>query len=582
MTSSIATQIQAFRDEVVYPACTHIKAKIENSETSIVIVKSAESATDAIAAVVRLMHPETLYLGSAILDPSALSQTYIVASVYVEILQKSEPDAICLGQYCLSIEIKIAPTVKVQVTLIVGHGKGRGNGLEIDRNVLATNHQPIDLDNIDRFDLSERFVESFECFERQLSELIPIEAPVDSEADLALEPYLNEPSLTPPAASPPIPDEAQPEPTAFIDPQTLYDLSKQLTQDLAPQGFPIHSTLNPKLQHSAQIKPIQDRYQRIIDLSLEYSPAITEPELTEYLHRLSHYQTLKHLAHLHTFIQEQMQTWHQHNGQPSLGAIAPHLQHHIIELRDQLYQRIQTLTDSQLNSTAQTLKHEVDTFTLQQQYQQTLLDQLEKNPLLGYLDTHLLDTHNHLKETIQPFTDPKQPINVPAQHYKAKNSKSILSHIAPCQSEKYSAYHQRKQDRPALKLIIEYAITQKLYPQRPVFIGFAPKAIYPRLELLWGQTDETILNPSPLNQIWCIYPMLRTDPPQWLIIAATNDTQPLKTIFLENGQIAQEGTYEYLARSLHLMAQSEEEYTQAISQRVTEALEHRRIRHVAL
>ena len=74
--------------------------------------------------------------------------------------------------------------------------------------------------------------------------------------------------------------------------------------------------------------------------------------------------------------------------------------------------------------------------------------------------------------------------------------------------------------------------------------------------------------------------MMRTDPPQWLIIAATTDTQPLKTIRLESGQIAQEGTYEYLERSLHLMSESEDEYSQAISQRVNEALAHRRIKYL--
>jgi hypothetical protein len=374
-------------------------------------------------------------------------------------------------------------------------------------------------------------------------------------------------------------DEAPPELTPFIDPQILYDLSKQLTQTLAPPGFPIHSKFNPKLPIPAQIKPIQDRYQRTIDLGLEYSPAITEAELTEYLHRLGHYQTLKHLTHLHIFIQEQMQAWHKQNGQPSLGAIAPHLQHHIIELRDYLYQRIQTLIDRQLDSTAQTLQTEVDTLTAKQQQQQTLLDELEQNPLLGYLDTHLLDPTNQLKELIQPFTAPNQPIDIPAQHVTTKADKLILSHIAPCDSEKYKAYRQRKSERPELKRIIEYTITQKLYPQRPVFIGAAPKPVSPRLELLWG-SDDTPTNASPLNQIWCIYPMMRTDPPQWLIIAATTDTQPLRSIPLENGQIAQEGTHEYLCHALHLMTECKDEYTQALSKHVTEAIEYRRIKYL--
>jgi hypothetical protein len=74
--------------------------------------------------------------------------------------------------------------------------------------------------------------------------------------------------------------------------------------------------------------------------------------------------------------------------------------------------------------------------------------------------------------------------------------------------------------------------------------------------------------------------MLRTDPPVWLIIAATTATQPLRTIILENGQIAQEGSYEYLQQSLHLMRQSKDEYTHALGERVTEALGNKRIKYL--
>jgi hypothetical protein len=237
------------------------------------------------------------------------------------------------------------------------------------------------------------------------------------------------------------------------------------------------------------------------------------------------------------------------------------------------------LIDRQLDTTAQTLQTEIKTLTTQQQQQQTLLDELEQNPLLGYLGTHLLDPTNQLKEPIQPFTKPNQPIDIPAQHVTTKADKLILSHIAPCDSEKYKAYRQRKSERPELKRIIEYTITQKLYPQRPVFIGAAPKRLYPRLELLWGESDDSAIH-NPVTQIWCVYPMMRTDPPQWLIVAATTATQPLRSIPLENGQIAQEGTYEYLERALYLMAQSKDEYIHALAELVTEALRNKRIKYL--
>jgi hypothetical protein len=595
---STLTQLQIFTDNILLPAFVDLKQLIENSEAKVYIVNQASMETNEIDPMLQQMHLGKPYLATLLNSSSLLqelptnTQNWVGASLCVQRLQYIETVTVAIGFYCFSIELIVTPLSEIHATYTVGTRLSGQEPLQIQSHPSEHNFQPSDIQNIKTNDIILRVIKGFENFEATLLsyKINPDKSLEIEESGLNQTSYIN--SLNHSETNSPEPDEVStiylnsstnPEflsPTIeqFIAPQALYDLSKQLTQTLAPQGFPIYSSFNLKLPIPAHIKPIQDRYQRTIDLSLEYSPSITEAELTEYLHRLGYYQTLRHLAHLHIFVQEQMQAWHKQNGQPSRGAIAPHLQQQIIELRDHLYQHIQTLTDSQLDSTAQTLKQEIETLISKQQHQQTLLDQLEKNPLLGYLDTHLLDPNSQIKEPIQPFTDPNQPLNIPAQHYKAKNSRAILSHIAPCQSEKYQTYRQRQPDRPALKLIIEYAITQKLYPQRPVFIGIAAKAVYPRLELLWGQSDDTPTN--PLNQIWCIYPMMRTDPPQWLIIAVTTATQPLKKIPLENGQIAQEGTYEYLERSLYLMSKSEDEYTQVISQRVTEALAHRRIKYL--
>jgi hypothetical protein len=581
MNPSTLTRIQTFIEDILQPAFIDLEDLLEIPGQKVIIANKPDTGIDAVDTLLRKMHSgksyfETTLNSSSAQEFPATTQAWISDSLSVEILENPETAPTHLGQYCLSIEISITSSEQIQLASIIGYSTPGSETAQVGKHLFE---DTLEIEEIDSSEIILLCSKSFESFKNQIltPEKILEEAPETI-------PFLTgSPSLIPSdpeqsTSSEPSP-EAQPEPTPFIDPQTLYDLSKQLTQALAPPGFPIHSKFNPKLPIPAQIKPIQDRYQRTIDLGLEYSPAITEAELTEYLHRLGHYQTLKHLTHLHIFIQEQMQAWHKQNGQPSLGAIAPHLQHHIIELRDYLYQRIQTLIDRQLDSTAQTLQTEVDTLTAKQQQQQTLLDELEQNPLLGYLDTHLLDPTNQLKELIQPFTAPNQPIDIPAQHVTTKADKLILSHIAPCDSEKYKAYRQRKSERPELKRIIEYTITQKLYPQRPVFIGAAPKPVSPRLELLWG-SDDTPTNASPLNQIWCIYPMMRTDPPQWLIIAATTDTQPLRTITLENGQIAQEGTHEYLCHALHLMTECKDEYTQALSKHVTEAIEYRRIKYL--
>jgi hypothetical protein len=600
VNSSTLTQLQIFADDILLPAFVDLKQLLENSEAKVFIVNHASMGIHEIDTMLQQMHLGKPYLANLFDSPSFLQepptniQNFVGASLCVQRLQNIESGTVSIGLYCCSIELIVTSLTEIYATYTVGIMLSGQEQLCIRSHLSEDNFQPLDIHNIKINDIILHAIKSFEDFEVTLlshkispDKFLEIERfELDQTSYIKTLNYFEPTSLE--AAEISIihlsscknSDVLLPKIEQFIDPQILYDLSKQLAQTLAPQGFPIYSKLNPKLQHSAQIKSIQDRYQRTIDLSLEYSPAVTEAELIEYLHRLGHYQTLKHLAHLHIFVQEQIQAWYQQNGQPSLGSIAPHLQQCIIELRDHLYQLFQTLTDHQLDSAAHALETEVQTLTTQQQQQQTLLNHLAQNPLLGYLDTHLLDPFNRLEGSIQPFTAPIQPIDIPAKHFKAKNSKSILSHIASCRSEKYSAYHQRKQDRPELKLIIEYAITQKLYPQRPIFIGFAPKAVYPRLELLWGQIDESILNPSPLNQIWCIYPMMRTDPPQWLIMAATTDAQPLKTITLENGLIAEEGTLAYLERSLYLMGESEDEYTLTLSKRVTEALADKRVKYL--
>lgn len=200
---------------------------------------------------------------------------------------------------------------------------------------------------------------------------------------------------------------------------------------------------------------------------------------------------------------------------------------------------------------------------------------------MGYLDASLIAPNNVL-QPVNPFADTSHPIDLYAKYLKHKTGSPIISLLESCHNKAYQTYLQLHPDTPPLKRLIEYALTQKLYPKRPVFIGPAPKAIYPRLELLWGHTDEPTLTQTLLTQIWCIYPMLRLDSTQWVIVAATSDTQPLRTIPLENGQWVQEGTLAYLERSLQLMTQSEDEYARMIGKRVAEALSHRCVKYLHL
>jgi hypothetical protein len=199
----------------------------------------------------------------------------------------------------------------------------------------------------------------------------------------------------------------------------------------------------------------------------------------------------------------------------------------------------------------------------------------------GYLDLNLQEGDAPLT-FINPFTE-SHPSLVPeithfAQHLHRKDKSLQLTLIEACASEPYQAYQQRFVFETALHTAIRYTLTQKLYPNRTFSIGPSAKDAYPRLELLWGGTAETTPPDHPFTQIWRIYPMIRMHPPQWLVMTATSETQKLKTLVLENGLRAQEGTKEYLMRSLQLMQTQPEEYTHDLGMLVAEAFEQGRMK----
>jgi hypothetical protein len=82
--------------------------------------------------------------------------------------------------------------------------------------------------------------------------------------------------------------------------------------------------------------------------------------------------------------------------------------------------------------------------------------------------------------------------------------------------------------------------------------------------------------------MWQLFPALPTQPTQWLLVTATSETRKLKTVVLADGEIAQEGTKEYLMRSLQLMTQASEEATRELGVLVSEAVEQSRMRWVYL
>jgi hypothetical protein len=423
-------------------------------------------------------------------------------------------------------------------------------------------------------------------------------------AEIALEPdpeSVPEPEPVPPAAPPILTPQQQ----LYALQQKAVELSKQLS----PTHTPLTCKLNPDLSKPCQIIALRDRHERLIDLCLEYSPTIPEAELTDQLQRLSYYQSLELLAHQRQFLEARLQAWLKRYDQPSDGAIVPYLQQHLSEHSQTLYRRLKVLADTCLDSlTTSDLQAELTHFTTHQNHEKAILDQLDQvdgHPILGYLNACLIQQHTPPEGQredhpslgyldlssqegdaplvfINPFTashpslDPE--ITHFAQHLHRKDKSLQLTLIEACASEPYQAYQQRFVSETALHTAIRYTLTQKLYPNRTFSIGPCAKDAYPRLELMWGGTVETTPPDHPFTQIWRIYPMIRMHPPQWLVMTATSETQKLKTIVLENGQRAQEGTLEYLMRSLQQMQTQSDEYTHDLGMLVAEAFEQGRMK----
>ncbi len=251
-----------------------------------------------------------------------------------------------------------------------------------------------------------------------------------------------------------------------------------------------------------------------------------------------------------------------------------------------LYDHLYTLTQSCLaNLTASTLQAEREQFSTEQQREQDLLNALEQNPIAGYLNVRLLEQHEPL-QSLTPYQDPHPALTFRAKSLKRKgkepNNSLMLNHIAACQTETYQRYQQRFPALSALHLAIRYTLHQKLYPNRPLSVGPAAKDSYPRLEPMWGSTDETPSSDHFFTQIWRSFPLLRSHPPQWLVVTATSETQKLKTIALADGQLAEEGTKEYLLRALQLMTHSPNPDTRELGTLVSEALEQGRLKWIHL
>jgi hypothetical protein len=399
MHPATLTRIEAFREQILLPALQDIEALLQDPAQRVKIASDAATGTPVINALLQQMHPGQRYLTQAFsparpATDDSPTQTWIGDSIYVDIVQEESETALqCIGQYCLSIEFQITPVDHfndhIHIISIIGCIQPDVKPLQLQHRPFGAESYPLEIEDIDATEILSHFLESWEGFEAQLPTpaVIPTAAPDPTpvEPEPALSATEVEPAqpLIPTAAPPapigialepsPDPEPASEEPAQLTQPpqpadiasepapnpepvepaappiltpqQQLYALQQtavELSKQLSPTHTPLTCKLNPDLSQPCRIIALRDRYERLIDLCLEYSPTITADELTDQLQRLSHYQSLELLAHQRQFLEARLQTWLQLYKQPSPGAIVPYLQEHLTQHSQTLYRRLKS------------------------------------------------------------------------------------------------------------------------------------------------------------------------------------------------------------------------------------------------
>jgi hypothetical protein len=250
VNSATLSKIQTFREQVLLPALEDIKECLQGPQQRVLIAHDAETGIAPMDLMLQQMHSGKRYLTQGASRPltdtesSTLLQAWIGDSVYVDILQDSETEPICIGQYCLSLEFRVTPVEssadQIQIASIIGSIHLGVETLQLQSRPFEDGQHPLDIDEIDQTEITSHFIESWEVFEAQIpaQEVTPskLTIPPIPEPDLALDPIESNPVQSLPAAeAPPTPSALPPEPT--LDPTTAQPAEPIL--DLTPQQ-PIH------------------------------------------------------------------------------------------------------------------------------------------------------------------------------------------------------------------------------------------------------------------------------------------------------------------------------------------------------
>jgi hypothetical protein len=623
MSPSSIRDAEAFTQTVLLPAFTEIRNLLVDQGHSVVIA-STILETDSVAELLVEMCPEALHHDAT--EPRLWIDHYL--SVITEVVpDATNPDASLIGHYCLSVQFAQLPD-QIGITPLCAYRCSSSEYSPIHLHTFSDRSFPQNIHDIEAIDITDYFLESFDRFETDLLDRSlapkPLE-PAKPPAPLELAP--------PPTESLPEPEPSQALPTCFDLAQRIQLLTQQLSTAPFPTFSKLNRSLATGVQIRPVHDRYGRSHDLILDYSPQVSEADLVEYFTRlsYYQTLKS-DTFQH-GHLMPRLDAWFKQYGQPRSGAIASHLRRLVADHRQCCYDRLASLLQTQLEE---VSAQSLHQELIELQQAHQYQRMLLERLENSPLWGYLDSHrLVDSeafqrqypqilqsldndpterqnspepdaktswnqfltqyyfsseedrytlHPIAKNTVTQLilsqsesscyhlTEADSTLDFAAQYLKDKGGQVCLKLIESGDSKQYKAYRKKHPRILELNGFVEYVVTQKLYPKRPVFVRNTSDHVYPRLERWWCSSEATPITPNPFAQVWCVYPMKRTDLAHWLIIAATTGTQPLNTIELNNGKMAAEGTVAYLGQMLEKMMQCEDELPRRLSHHLTEAL----------
>jgi hypothetical protein len=173
--------------------------------------------------------------------------------------------------------------------------------------------------------------------------------------------------------------------------------------------------------------------------------------------------------------------------------------------------------------------------------------------------------------------------NISANEAKLQQLKAEIEAPDPENDEDFSddppEQKLKRIDRTIAIQTSEQVVIQSLYPDHEFYLypSKVDETVYPRIELQYGRIEFAPI-PNVFSQIWRIVSS-PTEPAQWLMTTATFESYEKKSIRLDDGRIAEEGSRAYLEQAIKVMCEDEEECIRILGAQLQEALQGNCITH---